>query len=282
MNVMDSSRIDDKVAFRFGANWRRFLKRINAQRIEGAVAALQKMLAVESLAGRRFVDAGSGAGLSSLAARRLGASSIVSFDYDPESVACTREVRRVYAEDDPRWVIAQGSVLDRAYIDSLGQFDVVYSWGVLHHTGNMWAALENVMRLVAKDGSILIALYNDQGWISRYWLVIKQVYVRHPFMRWPLLLLHAPYLFLLRGVVRFVTRRGRLERGMSLWYDMRDWVGGYPFEVATPARVADFMQQRGYQLTAQKTCGSRHGCNEFVFSKNVMSNECLEAPVSVR
>src|SRR5205807_740046 len=130
--------------------------------IAEAESSLKRMLEVESLAGRSFLDIGSGSGLFSLAARRLGAR-VRSFDYDPQSVACTRELRRRFYPDDADWQIEEGSVLDEGYVRALGTFDVVYSWGVLHHTGAMWRALAHAALPVAVGGKLFIAIYNDTG-----------------------------------------------------------------------------------------------------------------------
>lgn len=137
--------------FAFGANWGRFLKTLSDDRITKAEDSLRRTLGLERLDGLSFLDAGSGSGLFSLAARRLGAS-VVSFDFDPQSVACTLELRRRFFPDDATWQVEQGSVLESDYLARLGQFDVVYSWGVLHHTGAMWQALENVVPLVRGGG----------------------------------------------------------------------------------------------------------------------------------
>lgn len=251
--------------FEFGANWTRFLSGLNDLRIAEAKASLRRMLGVESLIGKTFCDVGSGSGLFSLAARMLGAK-VHSFDYDPQSVACTRELQQRYFPGDKDWIVEEGSVLDTAYLSRLGQFDVVYSWGVLHHTGKMWEALGNVAPLVAGSGGRLcVAIYNDQGWISRYWAAVKRLYVGVPLLRWPMLLAHAPYLFGLRWIVRALSGRLVLDRGMSLWHDTVDWIGGYPFEVARPEAVFRFFQDRGLRLYDLKTCAGRQGCNEFVF-----------------
>jgi len=129
--------------FEFGENWARFLSVLNEDRIIEAEKSLKEMLDISDLKDKSFLDIGSGSGLFSLAARRLGAR-VRSFDYDPQSVACTNELKRFYFNDDPNWIIEEGNVLDDNYINSLGQYDVVYSWGVLHHTGEMWQALANV------------------------------------------------------------------------------------------------------------------------------------------
>src|SRR5882762_3573849 len=174
--------------FEFGQNWRRFLAVLDDQRIESAAGSLKRMLEVEGLQGRSFLDIGSGSGLFSLAARKLGAR-VHSFDYDPQSVACTEELRRRYFPDDRNWIVEEGSVLDQEYLACLGVFDVVYSWGVLHHTGAMWRALENVAPLVKERGQLFISIYNDQGGPSARWLRVKRTYNTSPeTLRWLVLI----------------------------------------------------------------------------------------------
>ena len=165
--------------FEFGKNWARFLATLNDSKIASAEESLRRMLGVTDLRGKSFLDIGSGSGLFSLAARRLGAR-VHSFDYDPDSVGCTQELRRRYYSDDPDWKVERGSALDEAYIRSLGQFDVVYSWGVLHHTGSMWQALTNADIPVAPGGRLFIAIYNDTGSQAQRWLSIKKTYNRLP------------------------------------------------------------------------------------------------------
>jgi 2-polyprenyl-3-methyl-5-hydroxy-6-metoxy-1,4-benzoquinol methylase len=264
--------------FEFGENWSRFLSVLDEERIRKAEESLREMLEVESLAGRSFLDIGSGSGLFSLAARRLGAR-VHSFDYDPRSVACARELRRRYFPDDADWQVEEGSALDAGYVRSLGEFDVVYSWGVLHHTGSMWEALDNARLAVAPGGRLFVAIYNDLGSRSARWKWIKKTYNELP------RLLRSPFAAavsapneaksVLRAVVtlrpgeyvRSWTRYSE-KRGMSRWRDIVDWVGGYPYEYATPEAIFDFYRARGFSLARLKCGGVGLGCNEFVFVRD--------------
>jgi len=263
--------------FEFGKNWSRFLALLDDGRIARAEESLKQMLEVESLEGQSFLDIGSGSGLFSLAARRLGAR-VHSLDYDPQSVACTKELRRRYFNNDSEWRIEEGSALDADYLKSLGSFDVVYSWGVLHHTGAMWSALENAQLPVSAGGKLFVAIYNDLGSRSRRWRWIKQTYNDLPrFLKAPFAMtVIAPEeaKSLLRSLVllkpgeylRSWTQYNR-NRGMSRWRDVIDWVGGYPYEVATPEGIFDFYRSRGFRLTRIKCGGVGLGCNEFVFQR---------------
>lgn len=256
--------------FEFGKNWRQFLNLLTDERIDDAIAFLQRRLGVDRLDGLRFLDIGSGSGLYSLAARRLGAT-VHSFDFDPSSVGCTQELKRRYFDGDSQWTIERDSVLDKNYLDSLGLFDVVYSWGVLHHTGSMWQAIENATMLVGPSGRLFIALYNDQGWQSRMWLRVKQIFCSGWLGRWLMIAAWVPYFFLRTCLVCVVTGSNRFasirrERGMSPFYDWLDWIGGLPFEVASSESVIRFHEQRGFRLLTS-VLTNRLGNSEFVFQK---------------
>jgi SAM-dependent methyltransferase len=258
MQAMDESR------FEFGKNWLRFLARTGEARIQGSVECLRRL--VGDIEGKTFLDIGSGSGLGSLSAVRLGASRVFSFDYDPRSVACSKEMKRRFAPD-ANWTVEQGSALDESYLRSLGTFDIVYSWGVLHHTGDMWKALD-LATIPVKD-KLVISIYNDQGLQSRAWKAIKWLYVSVPPIR-PLVAVSVfLYAWLPRAVHpgRLVSDWRNYGRGMSPWHDAVDWAGGYPFEVATPAAISSFYDSRGFKLEGSNITMDL-GCNEFVFVRS--------------
>jgi 2-polyprenyl-3-methyl-5-hydroxy-6-metoxy-1,4-benzoquinol methylase len=274
---MNAAEIARGERFQFGQNWSQFLSAIDEERIQEAEKSLKEMLEVDSLAGKTFLDIGSGSGLFSLAARRLGAR-VHSFDFDPKSVACTRELRKNYFQDDESWKVEEGSVLDSEFMKSLGQFDVVYSWGVLHHTGQLWSALENAQERVAPGGKFFIALYNDTGSQSARWFWIKKTYNGLPgIFRTPfavLVTIPGELKLMASSVLTLNPRRYtdtwttyRRNRGMTKWRDIVDWVGGYPYEVSKPDDVFDFCRARGFALTKLKCGNVGLGCNEFVFAK---------------
>jgi len=205
--------------------------------------------------------------------RKLGAS-VVSFDYDADSVECTAELRRRFDDDSGHWTVLSGSVLDSAFMTKLGSFDLVYAWGVLHHTGDMWRALDLAHQRVAPGGTLLLALYNDQGWRSDVWRQVKWFYCSGGVGRalvgaifYPLFGLYAVGVDLvgLRLPGTHMREYAR-QRGMSIVHDWRDWLGGYPFEVARPDVLQTRLSAAGFSLLREKTTRG-WGCNELVLRK---------------
>ncbi|WP_057882135.1 class I SAM-dependent methyltransferase [Tsuneonella troitsensis] len=267
---------ENKERFQFGQNWKSFLNVLNETRINEAERSLVEMLSFDELSGMRFIDIGSGSGLSSLVARRLGAH-VTSLDFDPASVWCTSHLRDRFFPGDGDWEVMEGSALDRPMLMDLGQFDIVYSWGVLHHTGEMWTGLRNAIDMIRPGGVLFIAIYNDQGWKSRAWWLIKRFYnflpkPLHTIFAWSLgLILNAgnvlKYTVMLRPMdaIRPLLNYEK-RRGMNFSHDLIDWMGGFPFQFATYealvnyAEAAGLRHERGIKATSL-------GCHQIVFSK---------------
>lgn len=266
------NEINTKSRFEFGANWASFLMNLSDKQIEASKNELKQWFACESLEGKAFLDIGSGSGIHSLAAKMLGAT-VYSFDYDDQSVSCAKVLKERYFKNDENWTIEQGSALDRKYLESLGKFDIVYSWGVLHHTGDMWKALENAAIPLKDNGELFVAIYNTQV-TSGAWTNIKKTYVSSPkfvkkIMTWFYLAYFSIGLLLADLIrARNPSTRYQGERGMKFYFDVVDWIGGYPFETAKPEEIFDFYHSKGFTLKKLKTVAGKMGCNEFLFTKS--------------
>jgi 2-polyprenyl-6-hydroxyphenyl methylase/3-demethylubiquinone-9 3-methyltransferase len=266
LTMAHTQEVESGERFQFDRNWSMSLDSLSEEQIDRAEKRLKQMLNIESLRGKPFIGTGPGSGLFSLAARRLGVR-VHSLDYDPYSFTSTVELRaRCFPEDGERQV-ELGSVLDKAYLESLGQSEIVYSWGVLHHAGFMWQAMENTVPKVKPRGTPFIANYKGQGKRSHRLRSVNKTYnslskklrflVLWPtFLQlwWKRLLKDA-----LAGRPLQSFRNYKALRGMSLWHDVVDWVGGYFFEVAKPEQIFNFYYQRGSYLVRITTQGSDLG-----------------------
>jgi 2-polyprenyl-6-hydroxyphenyl methylase/3-demethylubiquinone-9 3-methyltransferase len=252
--------------FDFGRNWRDFLDHTDLDAgVRAMEQSLRDFLGEEHVRGANFLDIGCGTGLASLAAMRLGAATVTSIDVSEASVRCAEEVRARFGYAPERWHVRRGSVLDRAFVETLPLSDVVYAWGVLHHTGNMALAFEHTCSRVIVGGIFHTAIYN-RTWASPAWAVVKRVYNgRGPFGRF---VLHGSFFFwnALARAVGFKHPFKR-ERGMSVWYDAIDWLGGYPYEYASHDEVVAMVNRYGRYTLVKSRRDAGFGCNEFVFRR---------------
>ena len=273
--------VDDK-RFAFGKNWQSFVRDyLNQERIDEARISMEEFCnANDLITGKTFIDVGCGSGLFSLVAYQLGASNIVSFDIDPHSIKCCEYLREQEGHS-PNWQITQGSILDGDFVSSLGKYDFVYSWGVLHHTGRMWKAIENASKLVAENGAFCIGIYNRaDAWglypdgrcgPSHLWVKEKRLYSRIPSPLQSLIDFSVMSVLVILYILTFNNpikkiRSHKQFRGMSWRTDIKDWLGGYPYEYASVAEVFNFVKKLGFSLENLK-CNSGLMNNEYLFRK---------------
>ena len=255
----------DRITFSFGENWSDFLSGVTEEDLRRALDDIEFWLGDRGVEGKRVVDVGSGSGIHSLSFLQLGAESVRSFDFDPLSVKATARMREQYGSPD-NWTVEHGSVLDSAYLKTLGTFDIAYSWGVLHHTGSMWEAIDNCASLVVPGGVLWISIYkkgrrypkdlalkkqfNAGSGLTKKWLIGRKI-GRRMGVR------------LRQGKNPFAWNQ-RVGRGMNVYHDIVDWLGGLPYETATEDEIVRFMRDRGFVLERIRVA-PEGGCSIYVF-----------------
>jgi SAM-dependent methyltransferase len=262
---------DRESHFDFGDNWAQYAEGVTETHVARATVALTRLVG-PGLAGKSFLEIGCGSGIHSLAALRLGAASIVAFDIDARAVETARALLSHYWRES-NWRVEQRSIFDVAP-GSL-QADVVYSWGVLHHTGDMWTALERATSLVSPRGHLVIALYRKTP-MCPFWRIEKRLYAHGP--PWYRRAAEAGFTALFTAALAATGRNPRRyienygsARGMDFATDIRDWLGGYPYQSAAPAEVRRRMEAKGFTQAQFFPCKTRFGllgvgCDEYVFA----------------
>jgi 2-polyprenyl-3-methyl-5-hydroxy-6-metoxy-1,4-benzoquinol methylase len=281
LSLQDKQDQRPDLVFEFGENWQQFIdKYLDDASFTEAISSLEKFCGKDSLKDKSFLDIGCGSGLFSLAALKLGASSITSIDVDPNSVACTEKLKEKFG-NPANWEVKQNSILDDETVAKLGKFDFVYSWGVLHHTGAMWKAIDNSMSLVKPNGYYYIAIYNKSDGFNIYpdyrfgnsymWYLEKKFYCSlapafQKLIDYSVMgLLMFAYAITLQNPIKKIEDHISF-RGMNWETDIKDWLGGYPYEYATVQEIFQYVQPKGFELI---NLISNNGLlnNEFLFKK---------------
>ncbi|MEK6948743.1 MAG: class I SAM-dependent methyltransferase [Nanoarchaeota archaeon] len=243
-----------KITFSFGKNWQRYLKEAyNEKNVQLAKDSIKNFLGVENLNGKTFLDIGCGSGLFSLSAYQLGAKNVISFDVDKYSVECCEYLRDKVSKPE-NWQVYHGSILDDKFLATIPNADIVYSWGVLHHTGNMWAAIANAAKKIKEGGYFYIAIYNKHLGLrgSKNQLKLKKLYNRCPFVLKKFLEYSLWSSYITKNFLKFknpfkiIKSRENTPhfRGMNFGIDIFDWLGGLPYEFATAQEVFEFCKNK--------------------------------------
>jgi 2-polyprenyl-3-methyl-5-hydroxy-6-metoxy-1,4-benzoquinol methylase len=254
--------------FNFGKNWDKYSTDcIDQKRLSAAQQSIKSLTGLKDLSGLSFLDVGCGSGLFSIAAAECGASKVVGIDVNPTCIeVSTRnasELRPHKSEQITEFKV--GSALDSEFMSEQTGFDIVYAWGSLHHTGNMEAAIKNTSLCVKRPGGMFVLAIYNKHWSSAGWTIVKRLYNVLPRLGQSLM----NYTF---GAIIFIAKflvtgksPTKKERGMDFWFDVIDWLGGYPYEYASAEEMQKQVSELAYSCTRTTSPAAPTGCNEFVF-----------------
>lgn len=253
--------------FDFGENWTSYSKNaLTSEALELARDSLKKLFGDEGLRGKRFLDVGSGTGIFSIAALQLGAKHAVGIDINPKCIDIGQKnaIQFLGKGTCPEFRIV--SVLDETAMTKLGTFDIVYAWGSLHHTGEMYKAITHVRKNVEKNGKLCLAIYN-RHYTSPWWSIIKYLYNLSPIWLQKMWVgSFYPIIYIAKFLITF-RNPFKMHRGMDFYYDVVDWIGGYPYEYASEKEILDFIIPKGFKHIKTFPAILPTGNNEFIFEK---------------
>jgi 2-polyprenyl-3-methyl-5-hydroxy-6-metoxy-1,4-benzoquinol methylase len=253
--------------FEFGKNWKDFLNTVSETEIQKAAADIKRWLQTESLKGKRIIDIGSGSGIHSYVFYLMNAEELISFDYDTDSVEATKKIWQNAGSPD-NWKITQGSILDTEFANSLGKFDIIYSWGVLHHTGNMWKAIENASSLLNANGIFWISIYQKGPAYPRH-LKLKLKYNASSPAGKKIMIYSSVCKIMIKRVLSGKNPfkwNQKTDRGMNVYHDLIDWLGGLPYEVADKNEIEKFCNERNLKLEKAEIV-TEGGCSNYLFRR---------------
>ncbi|MFQ6107920.1 MAG: class I SAM-dependent methyltransferase [Candidatus Aminicenantales bacterium] len=225
----------------------------------------------EEVLNKSVLDAGCGTGVFSIIFARMGALSVVGIDISKRSLE--RAQRQADQLGLQNATFQKVNMLRLPFTDAC--FDIVWSWGSVHHTADPFGCLAELIRVLKPGGSLLVAVYRRTGLTflhetlrkglirlpSKYWI---------PFSRF-LSLVAAP------GISLF-KKRDKSRKGEKLEQLLFDWFFVPIRHSYLPEEIKSFLVKRGLVIKKYLPFSGRfNSTSNFIFKARKQTHLC-QAP----
>lgn len=177
-------------------------------KIEKQIEFLNKLIGRDNIENKIVLDAGCGTGIAAISFKKLGANKVIGIDISKKSLLTAKKLAE---EAGVKLKFITGDLLN---LPLKGNFDIIHSFGALHHTGDTKGAFANLINLLGENGQFYLALY----WRTRLTFL-------HQFIRKILRLLpESAWEPISKFITKFMVGKKKTQRGFDGYGEALDWL----------------------------------------------------------
>ncbi len=226
----------DKVSQFYDVVWTEYIPEYEASK-----AHLELFFSDEEIVGREVLDAGCGTGIFTIIFANKGARKVIGIDISEGSLNTGRMLKDKFELSNVEF--RKEDMLNLPFKDNT--FDIVWAWGTIHHTENPYQAMNELIRVLKKNGTFFITLYKKTK-LTFIHEIIRKILIKTPKKSWTFL--SKIMAFFLWLVVFFFKRREKSRKGEKLEELILDWYFVPIRHYFEPQEIKSFLEKRNFKI----------------------------------
>ncbi|MFQ6082591.1 MAG: class I SAM-dependent methyltransferase [Candidatus Aminicenantia bacterium] len=226
---------------------------------EASQSHLELFFKDDEIVNRTILDAGCGTGIFTIIFANKGAKKVIGVDISEGSLNTGRELKEKFKLSNVEF--QKDDMLNLSFKENT--FDIVWAWGTIHHTEDPYKAMEELIRVLKKDGIFFMALYKKTK-LTFIHEIIRRVLIKTPRKSWTIL--SKIMAFFLSPIVFLFKKREKSRKGEKLEELILDWYFVPIRHYFYPERIKSFLEKRNFIIEKFLPASGRfNSTSNFIF-----------------